>query len=70
MITLIDGSTERISRHTSMPLPSGSRASRIATSGRSAGMRRAASCAEPESPTTSMPSSVESNSLSPRRTSS
>ena len=37
---LIAGSLERIARQTSMPLPSGSRASRIATSGRSAGMIR------------------------------
>ena len=36
---LIDGSTDRTSRHTSMPLPSGRRASSTATSGRSAGMR-------------------------------
>ena len=44
---LMDGSTERTSRQTSMPVPSGSRPSRIATSGRSAGIRRAASWAEP-----------------------
>ena len=40
MSALIAGSWERISRHTSMPEPSGSRPSRIATSGRSAGIRR------------------------------
>ena len=44
---LIVGSCERTSRHTSMPEPSGSRPSRIATSGRSAGIRRVASSAEP-----------------------
>ena len=41
----MDGSWERISRHTSMPEPSGSRPSRMATSGRRAGIRRAASWA-------------------------
>ena len=35
----IDGSTARTARHTSMPEPSGSRASRTATSGRRAGIR-------------------------------
>ena len=43
----MSGSTERTSRHTSMPVPSGSRPSRIATCGRSAGMRRVASWASP-----------------------
>ena len=56
----MDGSTARTSRQTSMPLPSGRRASRMATSGRSAGIRRVASCAEPDSPTTSMsPSALQ-----------
>src|SRR5947209_6707457 len=67
---LIDESTARMSRHTSMPLPSGRRASRIATSGRSAGARWAASTAEPDSPTTSMSPSAWSRSARPRRTTS
>ena len=41
-----------------MPLPSGSRASRTATSGRSAGIRRRASAADADSPTTSMSGSA------------
>ena len=67
---LIDGSTDRTSRQTSMPLPSGSRASSTATSGRSAGMRCAASTAEPDSPTTSMSPSRCSRSRTPARTTS
>ena len=67
---LIDGSWDRISRHTSMPVPSGSRPSRMATSGRSAGMRRVASWASPDSPTTTMSPSPSSRSLMPRRTTS
>ena len=49
----IDGSTDRTSRHTCMPEPSGSRPSSTATSGCNAGMRALASTAEPHSPTTS-----------------
>src|SRR6185369_1266328 len=64
------GSTARTSRHTSMPLPSGSLASKIATFGRSAGMRCTASTAEPVSPTTSMSPSWVSRSAMPRRTTS
>src|SRR5665647_649880 len=64
----IDGSWDRTSRHTSIPEPSGSLASKIATSGRSAGMRREASTAEPDSPTTSKSLTVSSSSRSPRRT--
>jgi hypothetical protein len=45
----IAGSTDRSSRQTSTPLPSGSRPSRIATSGRNAGIRLVASRAEPDS---------------------
>ena len=64
----ISGRRQRISRHTSMPDPSGSRPSRTATSGRSAGIRRAASWASPDSPTTSMSPSLSSSSRMPRRT--
>src|ERR687886_1760717 len=67
---LMDESMARTSRHTSMPLPSGSRASSTATSGRNAGMRRAASCADPDSPTTSMSPAACSRSARPRRTTS
>src|SRR3954447_12851691 len=63
-------SIARTSRHTSMPLPSGRRASSTATSGRIAGMRRVASCAEPDSPTTSMSPAACSRSARPRRTTS
>ena len=62
---LIEESMERMSRHTSMPEPSGSRPSRMATCGRSAGMRRVASWAEPDSPTTTMSPSLSSSSLMP-----
>ena len=41
---------ERMSRQTVTPSPSGSRTSRIATSGRSAGMRASACAAVPASP--------------------
>ena len=51
---MIVGSTDRMARHTSMPVPSGRRPSRTATSGRSAGIRLVASSADPDSPTTSM----------------
>src|SRR3954453_3588412 len=67
---LMVGSTDRRSRQTSTPLPSGSRPSRTATSGRRAGMRCPASTADPDSPTTSMSSSASSRSRSPRRTTS
>src|SRR3954452_12856119 len=66
---LIVGSCERTSRQTSTPVPSGRRWSSTATSGRSAGMIRAASCAEPDSPTTWM-SFDSSSAASPRRTTS
>ena len=64
------GSTARTARHTSMPEPSGSRASRMATSGRSAGMRAVASAASPDSPTTSMSPADSSRARSPCRTTS
>src|SRR3954454_14149409 len=67
---LIVGSCERTSRQTSTPVPSGRRWSSTATSGRSAGMIRAASCAEPDSPTTWMSSFDSSSAASPRRTTS
>ena len=52
------GSTaERTSRHTETPSPSGRRTSRMATSGRRAGIRARACAAVPASPTTSMSSS-------------
>jgi hypothetical protein len=53
---LIDESTALTSRHTSMPLPAGSRPSNTATPGRNAGIRRVVFCAEPDSPTTSISS--------------
>ena len=64
----IRGSTERISRHTSIPDPSGRRTSSTATSGSRAGMRRAASRAEPDSPMTSMSELLSTSSRRPRRT--
>ncbi len=67
---LISGSRDRISRQTSTPLPSGSRTSRTATSGWTAGIRVSASAAVPASPTTSMSSSTESRSCTPLRTTS
>ena len=68
MIPLMDGSRDRIERQTSMPLPSGSRASSTATCGRSAGMIRSASLAEPLSPTTTRSSSDSNRSRRPWRT--
>ena len=62
------GIVERTSRHTSTPLPSGSRTSSTATSGRAAGMRCSASAVEPASPTTSMSRSRPISSARPRRT--
>ena len=70
MRALIVGSTARTARHTSMPEPSGRRASRTATSGRSAGIRAVASAALADSPTTSMSSCCSSRNLSPWRTTS
>ena len=64
------GIRERISRHTSTPLPSGSRTSSTATSGRSAGMRASADAAVPASPTTMMSGSASNSSRTPRRTTS
>src|SRR5688500_8780323 len=68
MMQAISGCFERISRHTSMPSPSGSRMSSTATSGLVAGMRPYASSAVPASPTTSMSASASSISRTPRRT--
>jgi hypothetical protein len=50
---------DRTSRHTVTPSPSGSRTSRIATSGRRAGMRAIACHAVPASPTNWMSSCLE-----------
>ena len=50
----ISACCDRISRHISTPLPSGSRTSSTATSGRVAEIRASASSAVPASPTTSM----------------
>ncbi len=68
MSALMSESRDRISRHTSIPEPSGRRPSRIATSGRTAGIRRMASAASPDSPTTTMSPALSSRSLMPRRT--
>ena len=62
------GELDRTSRQTSMPLPSGSRTSRMATSGRVGGMRASASAAVDASPTTSMSSSASSSERRPVRT--
>ena len=64
----ISGNCDRISRHTETPSPSGSRTSRIATSGRSAGIRASADWAVPASPITVMSDSASSRSRTPRRT--
>ena len=48
------GICDRISRQTLTPSPSGSRMSRMATSGRSAGIRASAEDAVPTSPITRM----------------
>ena len=64
------GSTARIDRHTSMPEPSGSRASRTATSACRAGMRATASTARPDSPTTTMSPADSSRARRPCRTTS
>ena len=64
----MEGSRDRIDRHTSIPLPSGSRASSTATCGRSAGMIRSASFADPLSPTTTRSSSDSNRSRRPCRT--
>ena len=64
------GIRERISRHTDTPSPSGSRTSRTATSGFSAGIRASAEDAVPASPTTVMSGSASSRSRTPRRTTS
>src|SRR5437764_4102967 len=64
------GSSERNSRQTLTPSPSGSRTSRTATSGRTAGTRASASAAVDASPTTSMSPSDSSRSRTPRRTTS
>ncbi|CAH0327598.1 hypothetical protein SRABI128_06265 [Microbacterium sp. Bi128] len=69
MMQFRDGSTDLTSRQTSMPVPSGRRASNTQTSGCSAGIRRVASTADPELPTTANPSPSRS-SCSPRLTSS
>src|SRR5665213_3175734 len=61
MMQAVVGLWARISRHTSTPLPSGRRTSRMATSGRRAGILLRASATVPASPTTSR-SSVDSSS--------
>ena len=52
MTQAISGELDRISRQTSMPLPSGSRTSRMATWGWVGGIRSRASAAVAASPTT------------------
>ena len=52
MTQAISGELDRISRQTSMPLPSGSRTSRIATCGSVGGIRSRASATVAASPTT------------------
>ena len=59
-----------MSRQTSMPLPSGRRASSTATSGWAASTRGSACSTEPASPTISKPGTVPSSSAIPRRTTS
>ncbi len=61
----IEGSTARTCRHTSTPDPSGSRPSSTATWGCSAGIRAAASSADPDSPTTSIPPAASSRKRRP-----
>ena len=65
---LTSGIFDRMSRHTATPLPSGSRTSSTATSGRSAGIRASADSAVPASPITLISGSVSSSSRTPRRT--
>src|ERR1700722_11500395 len=64
------GMSDRTSRQTSMPLPSSSRTSRMATSGLASGIRVRASSAVAASPTTSMSSSLSSRLRIPSRTNS
>ena len=68
MMQRVSGRLDRISRQTSTPLPSGNRASKMATSGRTAGIRWRASRAVAASPTTVMSVVVSSRSINPRRT--
>src|SRR6266571_1474280 len=63
----VPGSAEEISRQTEMPSPSGSRTSRSATSGCSAGIRASAAAAVSASPITSMSASLASRARMPRR---
>ena len=58
------------SRHSSMPLPSGRRTSRTATSGFSTGICAIAWTTDPASPITSRSGSVPNRSIRPRRTTS
>lgn len=64
------GIRERSSRHTLTPSPSWSRTSRIATRGRSAGMRTSACSAVPASSTTVRSGSASNRSCTPLRTTS
>ncbi len=57
-----------VARHTSIPVPSGSRPSRIATSGTSSRISGTASATVPDSPTTSRSPSASSTARIPRRT--
>ena len=66
----IEGGLDWISRQTSMPLPSGSRTSRMATSGSSSRMSCSPCSAVPASPMTSMSPSPSSSVRKPVRTSS
>src|SRR5271169_2800705 len=70
MMQAISGAVDRTSRHTSTPLPSGRRTSRMATSGFVAGMRAKASATVPASPTTSMSSLASRRARRPARTTS
>ena len=64
------GVSDWTSRQTSMPLPSGRRTSRMATSGTRSRMDSRPCSAVPASPTTSMSSSASSSVRRPVRTSS
>ena len=66
----ISGIWDRTSRQTSIPLPSGRRTSRMATSGWIGGIRARASATVPASPTTEMSFDSSSSDRRPVRTTS
>ena len=66
--TLISGCSERIRRHASMPVPSGSRTSMRITSGCVAAASETASCTLPVSPTTATFRALPNSVTNPRRT--